>query len=153
MAAPAACAVDASGVGTSVGAGSGVPTAGMVYKLVARQDSSGSWIPVAKASASKVSVGGRKSAYRSITDGVAVTELVVAESTRQDATDASASAPDGARVLQVPLVIQGEIDTAAEGPEGTVAARAHHARGRAELPLQALALSNADPAIPTVMVG
>ena len=153
IAALAASPVDAYGVGTSVVTGSGVPTAGMVYKLVARQDSSGSWIPVAKASASKVSVGGRKSAYRSITDGVAVTELVVAEFTRRDATDASASAPDGARALQVPLVIQGEIDTAAEGPEGTRAARAHHARVRAELPLQALAISKSDPAIPTVMVG
>ena len=66
--------------------------------------------------------------------------------------DAPASVPSDARALQVRLVIDGEIDTAAEGPEGTRAARAHHAVARAELPLQALALSKSDPAIPTVMV-
>lgn len=152
IAALAASPVDAYGVGTSVVTGSGVPTAGMVYKLVARQDAAGDWIPVAKASASKVSVGGRKSAYRSLADGVAVTELVVAD-TRNDGANARSSAAPDARALQVPLVVAGEIDTAAEGAEGTRAARAHHAIARAELPLQALALSKSDPALPTVMRG
>ncbi|WP_100810465.1 MULTISPECIES: nicotinate phosphoribosyltransferase [unclassified Microbacterium] len=158
IAALAASPVDAYGVGTSVVTGSGVPTAGMVYKLVARQDASGTWIPVAKASSAKASIGGRKSAYRTVEHAVSTSELVIAdgasaEGTSADGSDASASVPSGARALQVPLVVAGEIDTAAEGPEGTRAARTHHARVRAELPLQALALSKSDPAIPTVMVG
>jgi nicotinate phosphoribosyltransferase len=50
----------------------------------------------------------------------------------------------------VTLVEGGEIDTAYEGPAGTVAAREHHLRVREELPVRALALSKSDPAIPTV---
>ena len=146
IAALAASPVDSYGVGTSVVTGSGVPTAGMVYKLVARQDASGTWIPVAKASAAKASVGGRKTAYRTFERGAADTELVIAEGSE-------ASAPVDARALQVPLVVAGDIDPSAEGPDGTRAARAHHAAVRAELPLQALALSRSDPAIPTVMAG
>jgi nicotinate phosphoribosyltransferase len=153
IAALAASPVDAYGVGTSVVTGSGVPTAGMVYKLVARQDASGNWISVAKASASKASVGGRKSAFRTLENGVAASELVSSDRAVGPGPDAPASVPPGARSLQVRLVVEGEIDTAAEGPEGTRGARAHHAQARAELPLQALALSKSDPAIPTVMVG
>src|SRR5690606_3600786 len=48
IAALAASPVDFYGVGTSVVTGSGYPTASMVYKLVARQDSSGGWVAVAK---------------------------------------------------------------------------------------------------------
>src|SRR5690606_20892297 len=64
IAALAASPVDFYGVGTSVVTGSGYPTAGMVYKLVARQDASGGWVAVAKASADKASKGGRKAAFR-----------------------------------------------------------------------------------------
>ncbi|HAQ59230.1 MAG TPA: nicotinate phosphoribosyltransferase [Microbacterium sp.] len=148
IAALAASPVDSYGVGTSVVTGSGVPTAGMVYKLVARHDASGRWIPVAKSSSAKTSVGGRKSAYRTLQRGVAESELVIV-----DGSDASASIPTAARSLQVPLIVDGEIDTAAEGPSGTRAARAHHASARAELPLQALALSKSDAALATVMMG
>lgn len=57
--------IDGYGVGTRVATGSGHPTASMVYKLVAVADSpDGPLRPVAKASASKSSVGGRKTAYR-----------------------------------------------------------------------------------------
>ncbi len=153
IAALAASPVDAYGVGTSVVTGSGVPTAGMVYKLVARQDAAGNWISVAKASASKASVGGRKSAYRNFENGVATSELVTSDPVDGAGPDASASVTSHARALQVRLVVDGEIGTAAEGPQGTRAARAHHAVARAELPLHALALSKSDPAIPTVMVG
>jgi nicotinate phosphoribosyltransferase len=60
-------AADTFGVGTSVVTGSGAPTAGFVYKLVAvaqddRPDSP--CVPVAKRSAGKTTVGGRKWAYR-----------------------------------------------------------------------------------------
>src|SRR5690606_15346581 len=56
--------VDSYGVGTSVVTGSGAPTCGMVYKLVAREGRDGTLEPVAKASASKTSGGGRKAAAR-----------------------------------------------------------------------------------------
>ena len=59
--------VDAYGVGTSLVTGSGSPTAGFVYKLVAVARESGpdaELHPVAKASIGKRSIGGRKWAYR-----------------------------------------------------------------------------------------
>ncbi|MEV4775320.1 nicotinate phosphoribosyltransferase [Microbacterium sp. LWH12-1.2] len=150
IAALAASPVDAYGVGTSVVTGSGYPTAGMVYKLVARQDAAGAWIGVAKASTDKGSRGGRKAAFRTLADGVAVAETV-AVSDGFEELDAASEHPDG-RALQVPLVVAGEIDAAFEGAAGTASARAHHLRVREELPVRALALSKSDPAIPTVFV-
>src|SRR5690606_25233019 len=64
IAALQAAPVDAYGVGTSVVTGSGAPTAGMVYKLVAREGPGGTLQAVAKASRDKTSVGGRKYALR-----------------------------------------------------------------------------------------
>ncbi|WP_406245919.1 nicotinate phosphoribosyltransferase [Microbacterium sp. M] len=146
----AASPVDAYGVGTSVVTGSGYPTASMVYKLVARQDADGAWIGVAKASADKASQGGRKAAFRTLTDGVATAETVVVSDGFEE-LDTPSEHP-GSRPLQVPFVDNGEIDTAFEGAEGTASARAHHLRVREELPVQALALSKSDPAIPTVLI-
>ncbi|MBS1673211.1 MAG: nicotinate phosphoribosyltransferase [Actinobacteria bacterium] len=149
IAALAASPVDAYGVGTSVVTGSGYPTASMVYKLVARQGADGGWVAVAKASADKASKGGRKAAFRVLRDGTAQSEtILVADGFEQLG---AAQHPDG-RPLQVTLVEAGEIDTAYEGPAGTVAAREHHLRVREELPVRALALSKSDPAIPTVFV-
>jgi nicotinate phosphoribosyltransferase len=149
IAALAASPVDAYGVGTSVVTGSGTPTAGMVYKLVARQDAAGSWIPVAKASADKASRGGRKAAFRTLESGVATSERIIVSDGYEELSTAGEH-PD-ARALQVPLIVDGEVDTAAEGPRGTLSARDHHARVREELPIRALALSRGEPAIPTVM--
>lgn len=146
----AASPVDSYGVGTSVVTGSGYPTASMVYKLVARQDNDGAWIPVAKASADKSSQGGRKAAFRTLRDGVAVEETI-AVSAGFDDIDTAEEHPD-ARALQTLLVDQGEIDTSFEGIAGTEAARRHHLRVREELPVRALALSRSDPAIPTSFV-
>jgi nicotinate phosphoribosyltransferase len=148
IAALAASPVDSYGVGTSVVTGSGTPTAGMVYKLVARQDSDGGWVGVAKASTDKGSKGGRKAAFRTLDEGTATSELIVV-SDGFEALDTGASHP-GARPLQVSLVTDGEPDAAFEGTAGVEAARAHHARVREELPVRALALSRSDPAIPTV---
>jgi len=150
IAALAASPVDFYGVGTSVVTGSGYPTASMVYKLVARQDSAGSWVAVAKASTDKGSKGGRKAAFRTLENGVAVAETVsVADGFEQ--VDTAAEHPD-ARALQVVLVDRGEIDASHEGAEGTASAREHHLRVREELPVRALALSKSDPAIPTLFV-
>ncbi len=150
IAALAASPVDAYGVGTSVVTGSGHPTASMVYKLVARQDTAGAWIGVAKASAAKATQGGRKAAFRTLTDGVATAETVVVSDGFEE-LETPAQHPDS-RALQVVLVAAGEIDPAFEGAEGTQAAREHHLRVREELPVRALALSKSDPAIPTVFV-
>ncbi|MBQ3357998.1 MAG: nicotinate phosphoribosyltransferase [Microbacterium sp.] len=150
IAALAASPVDAYGVGTSVVTGSGYPTASMVYKLVARQDATGSWIGVAKASADKTSHGGRKAAFRRLEDGVATAEeVLVADGFEK--LDGPASSVGG-RPLQVTFIDNGEIDSAHEGVAGTASAREHHLRVREELPVRALALSKSDPAIPTVYI-
>ena len=143
----AASPVDAYGVGTSLVTGSGYPAAGMVYKLVARQDAGGSWIPVAKASADKASVGGRKTASRVLSHGTAVEERIVIADGFDDRPVGVAA---DARALQVSLVERGEADAAYTGSAGVAAARTHHAAVREELPVRALALSKSDPAIPTV---
>lgn len=148
IAALAASPVDAYGVGTSVVTGSGHPTAGMVYKLVARQDADGGWVSVSKTAEGKGSQGGRKSAFRTLEKGVATQELIeVADGFEQ--LPAPSEYPE-ARALQVPLVIDGEPVAEYEGPAGVEAAREHHLRVREELPIRALALSRSDPAIPTV---
>ncbi len=148
IAALAASPVDSYGVGTSVVTGSGTPTAGMVYKLVARQGSDGGWVPVAKASTSKASIGGRKAAFRTRDNGVATSELIVVADGFE--TLPTADAHPEARPLQTLLVDHGQTDAAHLGAEGVTAARAHHLRVREELPVAALALSRADPALPTV---
>lgn len=146
----AASPVDSYGVGTSVVTGSGTPTSGMVYKLVARQDAAGGWVAVAKASTDKGSKGGRKAAFRTLERGRATQELI-AVSDGFEQIDTPDEHPD-ARALQVPLIVDGDIDTAFEGPDGVVLARDHHVRVREELPIRALALSRSDPAIPTVYI-
>ena len=148
IAALAASPVDAYGVGTSVVTGSGTPTAGMVYKLVARQDAAGGWVAVAKASTDKGSKGGRKAAFRTLDRGTATSELIIV-SDGFEPVDTAAAHPD-ARALQVALMTEGDPDPSYEGAAGVEAARAHHALAREELPVRGLALSKSDPAIPTV---
>jgi nicotinate phosphoribosyltransferase len=148
IAALAASPVDSYGVGTSVVTGSGTPTAGMVYKLVARQDSAGGWVAVAKASTDKGSTGGRKAAFRTLDRGTATSELIIVSDGFEEVATA-ASHPE-ARPLQVALMTDGDPDAAYEGHAGVEAARSHHAFAREELPVRGLALSRSDPAIPTV---
>lgn len=139
IAALRAAPVDSYGVGTSLVTGSGHPASGMVYKLVAHTNDAGEWVSVAKKSADKASVGGRKFPERTLAHGVAVAETIHVD------------APgDSGRDLLVPLVTNGELDAAARGPEGVSAARDHHAIAIAELPAEALRLSRGEPAIPTV---
>lgn len=136
--------VDGFGVGTSLVTGSGAPTCGLVYKLVSRAESSdptAELYPVAKKSASKGSVGGRKFALRRLDDrGRAEAEVV-----------GVGSPPDGDhndRPLLVPLVIDGEI----VGREPLAEARERHLHSRAELPVSAGKMSRGEPAIPTLML-
>ena len=139
IAALAASPVDGYGVGTQLVTGSGHPTCGFVYKLVAREGEDGTLVPVAKKSADKASVGGRKFALRRRNArGVAEAEVIgVGAAPGSDADD---------RPLLVPLVDHGEI----VGREPLDAARERHARAVAELPLAVRSMARGEPVIPTV---
>jgi len=141
IAALAATPVDGYGVGTSLVTGSGVPTAALVYKLVARADEAGDTAPlrpVAKRSVGKPGRGGRKWAVRTRdASGTAMAELVTTVPPDPRPSD---------RMLLRPLVRNGEII----GREPLEAARARHREVMAELPSYALQLSRGYPAVPTV---
>jgi nicotinate phosphoribosyltransferase len=140
IAALRAAPVDSYGVGTSVVSGSGHPAAGMVFKLVAHSAPGGEWVSVAKKSAEKATVGGRKEAGRRLRNGVATAEVV------------RVGGPVGAdeRPLLVPVVTGGEVDDAFLGVQGVEAARKHHRAAKAELPADAERIGRGDPAIPTL---
>lgn len=139
IAALAAAPVDGYGVGTELVTGSGHPTCGFVYKLVARADDAGELVSVAKRSVDKASVGGRKYALRRRSSGgVAEAEVIgIGRRPEDDGDD---------RALLVPLVRSGEV----VGREPLAAARERHAASRAELPVAVQQMSRGEPAIPTV---
>ena len=123
IAALAATPADSYGVGTAVVTGSGAPTAGLVYKLVAIADSDDADAPlrpVAKTSTGKATVGGRKWAAR-LPDG---------EQLRLEPD----GFPEGARLLQQPLAA-GDVE----------AARKRCATSLAELPADARRLAKGEP--------
>jgi nicotinate phosphoribosyltransferase len=142
IAALAVAPVDGYGVGTALVTGSGAPTAGLVYKLVARAQSASPGaplIPMAKRSIGKPSIGGRKTARRRYDpSGCATAEEI--------STGPNGGGGGDGRSLLVPLVREGAI----VGREPLDAARDRHRRSLAELPLTALPLSKGEPAIPTV---
>jgi nicotinate phosphoribosyltransferase len=130
--------VDGYGVGTQLVTGSGHPTSGFVYKLVAREGAEGLLQSVAKKSVDKTSMGGRKYALRRLTDGVAEAEVIgIGTPADNDGDD---------RELLVPLVRAGEV----VGREPLEAARARHVATRAELPPAARQMSRGEAVIPTV---
>ncbi|MEX1178661.1 MAG: nicotinate phosphoribosyltransferase [Nitriliruptor sp.] len=130
--------VDAFGVGTAVVTGSGAPTAGFVYKLVARGRGRGQDLePVAKAGGDKATVGGWKAAARHLDeDGIATADVLHPWGT---------PTPDGARPLQVPAIVAGErvhrVDLATT--------QQHHRRAMAELPAAARDVTPGTVALPT----
>lgn len=135
--------VDVYGVGTTLVTGSGAPTAGLVYKLVAREATpDGPLLPVAKRSAGKSDRGGRTVAARTLVDGTATAEghtaLDPSARRRPPASDPSR------RELIQQLVAQGEV----VGAEPLAAARERHVRALAELPPHARDLTPGDPALP-----
>lgn len=142
IAALASAPVDAYGVGTSVATGSGAPTAGFVYKLVSFEELDGSWRSVAKKSAQKTNIGGRKNAVRRINaQGTATAEVI--------ATEGEVVRDENDRLLTVNLVRGGQVNNDFAGKEATARAREHHKFAKSELPLQALRLVRGDAAIPT----
>ncbi|RMI14227.1 nicotinate phosphoribosyltransferase [Cellulomonas triticagri] len=148
IAALAVAPVDSYGVGTSLVTGSGAPTCGMVYKLVAREGADGRLAPVAKASTQKTSVGGRKTAARRLdpATGRAVAEVVV---TGDDAAVTAWQPGAGLRGLVVPLVVDGVVQPGWTGAEGVAAATVRHAASRDELPRGARRLSADEAALTT----
>lgn len=136
--------VDGFGVGTSLVTGSGAPTCGFVYKLVARADNDepdAPLLPVAKKSVNKASIGGRKFALRRLdARGKAEAEVIgIGSAPGSDSND---------RPLLVELIRDGEI----VGDEPLSVGQERHVRSRAELPLAALKMSKGEAAIPTLML-
>ncbi|MCS6711659.1 nicotinate phosphoribosyltransferase [Brachybacterium sp. EF45031] len=116
--------IDRYGAGTRVATGSGHPTAGMVYKLVAVSDEPGGpRRSVAKASSSKRSVGGEKSVFR-FPDG-------------REVWTTDGTVPTGAEPVQVPLLRGGD----AVGAEDLATVRERVARELAQLPAVARRIS------------
>lgn len=136
--------VDIFGVGTSVVTGSGYPAAGLVYKLVARADDDGSWVPVAKKSSDKAHHAGAKSAFRVLHAGVATGDALVL---------GEGAPPEGARPLSHDLMVEGEVSDSALQPELLSRARAHHRDAIAELPDTAFSLSPGDPSFSAFVRG
>jgi nicotinate phosphoribosyltransferase len=130
----ASAPVNAYGVGTSVVTGSGAPTCGFVYKLVAVEGR-----PVAKRSPGKPSIGGRKEGWRAFgEDGRAVAERV-----------RRSGEPGGQdeRRISEPLFRSGE----AVRRERLSEARERHQRALAELPAAIEQLSRGTPVVRTEM--
>ncbi|MEA5153767.1 nicotinate phosphoribosyltransferase [Raineyella sp.] len=137
----AAAPVDGYGVGTNLVIGSGHPTCGFVYKLVARATSDepdAPLLPVEKKAANKGTVGGRKYALRRLNaDGVAEAEVIgVGIQPQSDSND---------RPLLCHLVRAGEIIW----DDDLQAARDRHRASLAELPRAARKMSQGDAVIPT----
>jgi nicotinate phosphoribosyltransferase len=147
IAALAAAPVDGYGVGTSLVTGSGHPTCGFVYKLVAREGADGELASVAKKSKDKISVGGRKYAVRRC-DARGVAEAEVVGVGRASAAEQRTAGGGRDRELLVPLVRGGEV----VGRESLETIRERHLRVREELPLAARMLSRGEPVVPTLHV-
>jgi len=139
--------VDAYGVGTRLVTGSGHPTAGFVYKLVARADREGPDAPlrpVAKLSEHKATRGGRKRAWRLLdASGQALAERAVAEGA--EGSEPADVGPHRARVreLQVQAMESGEVVHRPALEE----VRAHHRSAREELPPEGLVLHDGPPVL------
>lgn len=142
IAALASAPVDAYGVGTSLVTGSGAPTAGMVYKLVSRQNDDGEFVSVAKAAKNKISVGGRKYALRRLNErGTATAEVIgVGHRPDDDGND---------RPLLEQFMADGQLLDGWIGPEAVDRAVRRHAEAMAELPGSVRRLQRGEPAIPT----
>lgn len=138
----ASAPVDSYGVGTSLVTGSGAPTAGMVYKLVSREDDDGEFVSVAKASKDKVSVGGRKQALRRLNEhGTATAEIIrLGEPAAEDARH---------RPLLAQFVADGKLLPGWTGASGVSRAVQRHQQSIAELPGAVRRLQRGEPVIGT----
>lgn len=136
--------VDGFGVGTSLVTGSGHPTCGFVYKLVARAEHDAPdapMVPVGKKSKNKNTLGGRKFALRRLdAKGRAEAEVVgIGAPPVNDGND---------RLLLIDLMKDGDLVYSG----GLSEARARHEASRAELPDAALRISRGEPALETIIL-
>jgi nicotinate phosphoribosyltransferase len=134
---------DSYGIGTSLVTGSGAPTAGMVYKLVSRADDSGHPVAVAKTSADKINVGGRKYAVRRLDGSGTATHEVLG-------VGHPPSAGRNGRPLLQQFMRDGELLPGWTGRDAVARARERHTASMAELPRVVDRLQPGEPAIPTV---
>ncbi|MDO4911330.1 MAG: nicotinate phosphoribosyltransferase [Corynebacterium sp.] len=133
--------IDVFGVGTSVVNGSGVPTAGLVYKIVEVDGH-----PVAKRSLNKNSVGGAKRALRAHRPtGTAVEEIIYP--LHAETPDIGNLVP---RELTIPLMRDG---ATVEGLPSLHESRDYLAEQLVSLPWEGLALSRDEPVIATRFTG
>ncbi len=136
--------IDGYGIGTALVTGSGAPTCGFVYKLVARAQSSAKdapMEPVAKLSTGKPSIGGRKFALRRLNaNGIAEAEVIgIGLPPENDGNDR----PVMVRLMRKGKVVQRELLSEA---------RERHVRALAELPAEAQQISPGEPVLSTVMI-
>ena len=132
--------VDVYGVGTSLVTGSGAPTAGMVYKLVAVDGR-----PVEKRSADKQSHGGRKSALRRHkASGTATEEVDLRGRRRRPGPGAGRPGAAGADSCAAGAPVD-DLPTLEESRE-------HLRRSMVGLPWEGLTISDGEPAIPTTLI-
>lgn len=149
IAALAAAPVDVYGIGTSLVTGSGAPTAGLVYKLVAHEGRAGHLVEVAKQSKDKGTLGGRKWALRRLdASGQAEAEMIGTgemPTTGAIPTTDDNNLPLSTRPLLMELIRGGKIvaDLSLD------AARSRHEQSLAELPARARQLSRGEPVIMT----
>lgn len=131
--------IDGYGVGTKLVTGSGHPTVGFVYKLVARAAPGGTEpdVPVAKDSGDKSTIPGRLRATRRLDEEHRATAEVL--------TRWGDPAPEG-RSLQLPVMRAGEL----VHDEDLDTVRGRVRTSLAELPDVATDLTDGDAVIPTV---
>lgn len=131
IAALRAAPVDGYGVGTSLVTGSGAPTAGMVYKVVEHDG-----VPVAKKASGKASVGGAKTAVRTISERGRMTAERVAVNGQPEYDDNDVR-------LQVEMISGGDVVWRPTLEES----REYHRETMRSLPREALKLLRGEPAI------
>ncbi|MGI9622056.1 MAG: nicotinate phosphoribosyltransferase, partial [Acidimicrobiales bacterium] len=138
--------IDAYESGHRLVTGSGAPSAGLVYKLVAVADTDDSQAPlrsVFKSAEGKASPGGRKDAHRILVDGTAQEELITV-----GPHGCVGGEQSGARPLQVQVVHNGSRLAVNSVEE----AREHFLRCLGELPAEFRGGDHPGPAIPTRFV-
>ncbi|MCU1489135.1 MAG: nicotinate phosphoribosyltransferase [Acidimicrobiaceae bacterium] len=139
--------VDSYGVGTRLVTGSGAPTAGFIYKLVAVGDgATGELRPVAKASEQKATQGGRKWAWRLLDAKRAATGELLLRGAEPPSADL---VPNGgsARPLQRRVIDGGRPTPEADASTDLVAGRRRLERALGELDEGALRLDPGEPAL------
>ena len=107
---------------------------------------------MAKTSAQKANLAGRKSAFRAHdAHGIAVSENVHAQVDGFESQGFELDAAAGGRNLIAQVMIAGTPQAEFVGAVGTHNARAHHAKAIAALPPQALRLTRGEVGLPTIL--